>query len=280
MRIGNLSGRLTVFTDVGAVDVEKVGSGQFGSDPQAVYERWDEFVGWAAQAISTDHAVPFEMNALGPPCPRPAQVFGIGANYEAHTAEAKLKVPEFPVVFTKFPTSITGPIGDIVLSGPTVDWEAELVAVISKRARNVPIEQAWDYVAGLTVGQDLSDRTEQMKNERPQWSLGKSFPGFGPTGPWLVTVDEFPNPDDLELGCTVNGKEMQKARTSSLVFSVPALIAELSAKLPLLPGDIIFTGTPAGVGAARRPPVYLDVADELVTTVEGIGELRQRFVSA
>jgi 2,4-didehydro-3-deoxy-L-rhamnonate hydrolase len=280
MRIGNLSGRLTVFTDVGAVDVEKASSAQFGSDPQAVYGRWDEFVGWAAQAMSTTDAVPFEMGALGPPSPRPAQVFGIGVNYEAHTAEAKLKVPEFPVVFTKFPTSITGPIGDIVLSGPTVDWEAELVAVIGKRARNVPIEQGWDYVAGLTVGQDLSDRTEQQKNERPQWSLGKSFPGFGPIGPWLVTVDEFPDPNNLELGCTVNGMEMQKARTSSLVFSVPALIAELSAKLPLLPGDIIFTGTPAGVGAAREPPVYLKAGDELVTTVEGIGELRQRFVSA
>ncbi len=279
MRIGNLAGRLTLFTDAGAVDVATASGGRFDADPQAVYERWDHFREWAAQANISADTVPFEMRELGAPSPRPAQVFGIGANYEAHSAEAKLELPEFPVVFTKFPTSMTGPVGDVVLTGPTVDWEAELVVVLGKRARHVPAAQAWDHVAGLTAGQDLTDRTEQMKNQWPQWSLGKSFPGFGPTGPWLVTVDELADRDDLEVGCTVNGQQMQKGRTSSLVFSVPALIAELSAKLPLLPGDVIFTGTPAGVGAARKPPVYLTVGDELVTTVEGIGELRQRFVS-
>jgi 2,4-didehydro-3-deoxy-L-rhamnonate hydrolase len=280
MRIGNLADRLTVFTDRGAVDVEKASNGRFGPDPQSVYEGWDEFIEWAARVISTAEALPFAMEDLGAPAPRPPQVFAIGVNYGAHSAEARLEAPEFPVVFTKFPTSISGPVGDVVLSGPTVDWEAELVVVIGRQARNVAAEDAWSHVAGLTVGQDLSDRTEQMKNQMPQWSLGKSFPGFSPTGPWLVTPDEFADPDDLEIGCTVNGTQMQLASTSSLLFSVPALIAELSAKLPLLPGDVIFSGTPGGVGAARKPPVYLKAGDELVTTVEGIGELRQRFVSA
>ncbi|MEZ0073885.1 fumarylacetoacetate hydrolase family protein [Planotetraspora sp. GP83] len=280
MRIGNLSGRLTVFTDAGAVDVHQASDGRFGPDPQSVYGQWDEFIIWAAQAVGTADAVPFAMEDLGSPAPRPAQVFGIGVNYQAHSAEARLEAPEFPVVFTKFPTSITGPVSDVVLSGPTVDWEAELVVVIGRPARDVPAEKAWEHVAGLTVGQDLSDRTEQMKNQMPQWSLGKSFPGFSPMGPWLVTPDEFPDPDDLEIGCAVNGTEMQRASTSDLLFSVPALIAELSAKLPLLPGDVVFTGTPGGVGAARKPPIYLKAGDELVTTVAGIGELRQRFLSA
>jgi 2,4-didehydro-3-deoxy-L-rhamnonate hydrolase len=280
MRIGNLSGRLTVFTDAGAVDVEKAGGGRFGPDPHSVYEQWDAFIAWAAEAVGDADAVPFAMRDLGAPSPRPAQVFGIGANYQAHASEAKLAAPEFPVVFTKFPTSITGPVSEVVLSGPRVDWEAELVVVIGKAARNVPAERAWDHVAGLTVGQDISDRTEQMKNQMPQWSLGKSLPGYSPMGPWLVTPDEFTDPDDLDLGCTLNGAEVQRSATSRLLFPVPVLIAELSAKLPLVPGDVIFTGTPAGIGAARKPPVFLKAGDELVTTVEGIGEIRQRFVSA
>ncbi|MGW9029417.1 fumarylacetoacetate hydrolase family protein [Streptomyces sp. NPDC055722] len=279
MRIGNLSGRLTVFTDAGAIDVEKVGGGRFSADPQSVYEQWDAFTAWAAEAVSAADAVPFAMEYLDAPAPRPRQVFGIGVNYQAHASEAKLETPEFPVVFTKFPTSITGPYSEVVLTGPRVDWEAELVVVIGKPARNVPAERAWDHVAGLTVGQDISDRTEQMKNQMPQWSLGKSFPGYSPMGPWLVTPDEFADPDDLDLGCTVNGAEMQRSATSRMLFPVPALIAELSAKLPLLPGDVIFTGTPSGIGAARKPPVFLKAGDELVTTIEGIGEIKQRFRS-
>ncbi|MCT9933797.1 fumarylacetoacetate hydrolase family protein [Planotetraspora sp. A-T 1434] len=280
MRVGNLSGRLTVFTDAGAVDVEKVSGGRFSADPRSAYEQWDAFTAWAAEAVSAADAVPYAIEDLGAPSPRPAQVFGIGVNYRAHAAEADMSTPEFPVVFTKFPTSITGPFSEVVLSGPRVDWEAELVVVVGKPARNVPAERGWDYVAGLTVGQDISDRTEQMKNQMPQWSLGKSFPGYSPMGPWLVTPDEFADPDDLDLGCALNGVEMQRSATSDLLFPVPALIAELSAKLPLLPGDVIFTGTPGGIGATRKPPVFLKEGDELVTTIEGIGEIKQRFRSA
>ncbi|MEZ0075377.1 fumarylacetoacetate hydrolase family protein [Planotetraspora sp. GP83] len=280
MRVGNLSGRLTVFTDAGAVDVEKVSGGRFSADPRSVYEQWDAFTVWAAEAVSAADAVPYAIEDLGAPSPRPAQVFGIGVNYRAHAAEADMSTPEFPVVFTKFPTSITGPFSEVVLSGPRVDWEAELVVVVGKPARNVPAERGWDHVAGLTVGQDISDRTEQMKNQMPQWSLGKSFPGYSPMGPWLVTPDEFADPDDLDLGCALNGVEMQRSATSDLLFPVPALIAELSAKLPLLPGDVIFTGTPGGIGATRKPPVFLKEGDELVTTIEGIGEIKQRFRSA
>jgi len=279
MRIANLRGRLVLITDTGAVDVESASEGQFSADPQAIYDRWDEFVAWSAVAPA-GAGEPFHTADLAAPAPKPAQVFAIGLNYRDHAAEAGFALPDAPTVFTKFVSSFTGPEGRIELAGPTVDWEVELVAVIGKTARDVPAERGWDHVAGLTVGQDLSERTVQAAGPAPQFSLGKSFPGFGPTGPWLVTVDEFDNPDDLALGCSVNGESVQKGRTRDLVFSVPVLVARLSAVLPLLPGDVIFTGTPAGVGAARNPKRFLAAGDELVTTIEGIGTMRHQFLPA
>jgi 2-keto-4-pentenoate hydratase/2-oxohepta-3-ene-1,7-dioic acid hydratase in catechol pathway len=183
-------------------------------------------------------------------------------------------------VFTKFVSSFTGPIGDIVLAGPTVDWEVELVAVIGERARNVAVEDGWSHIAGLTLGQDISERTVQLAGPAPQFSLGKSFPGFSPTGPWLVTPDELTERDDIQLGCSVNGESVQKGSSADLMFSIPELVARLSAVLPLEPGDVIFTGTPAGVGVVRKPQRFLSAGDELVSYARGIGEMRHRFVSA
>jgi 2,4-diketo-3-deoxy-L-fuconate hydrolase len=277
MRIANLNGRLSLISQGRAVDVERASAGGFTSDPHAVYARWDEFTEWA-NALSTEDARPFDVASLGAPSPAPAQVFGIGLNYRDHAAEAGLGLPDEPTVFTKFASSLTGPYGEIELPVPTVDWEVELVAVVGRRAWRVSAEHGWAHVAGLTIGQDLSDRTLQMAGPAPQFSLGKSRPGFGPIGPWLVTPDEFDNPDDLALSCAINGESVQKSRTSQLIFSVPELISRLSAILPLLPGDVIFTGTPAGVGVARTPQRFLVAGDELVSTIEGIGELRHRFV--
>ena len=276
MRIANLAGRLVLLTPGGAVDVERVSGQRFSADPHAVYSRWDEFTAWAGDLTSPE-AEAFDEAGLRAPSPAPAQVFGVGLNYRDHAAEAGLALPDSPTVFTKFRGCLTGPAGEIALTGSTVDWEAELVAVIGREARNVPVERGWDHVAGLTVGQDLSDRTRQLAGPVPQFNLGKSAPGFGPTGPWLVTPDEFADPDNLELGCAVNGESVQKSRTSELIFPVPELIARLSAILPLLPGDLVFTGTPAGVGNARSPQRFLAAGDELVTTIEGIGTMRHRF---
>ncbi|MFF7186668.1 fumarylacetoacetate hydrolase family protein [Streptomyces sp. NPDC008222] len=182
------------------------------------------------------------------------------------------------LVFTKFVTALTGPVTEVTLPpGGHTDWEVELVVVLGKEGRHVSEADAWSHVAGLTVGQDISERVLQMDGPAPQFSLGKSYPGFAPTGPWLVTPDEFDDPDDLELTCAVNGEEMQRGRSRQLVFSVPALIARLSGVLPLFPGDLIFTGTPAGVGLGRTPQRWLTAGDELVSSIEGIGELRQRF---
>jgi len=279
VRIGNLAGRLIILTDNGALDVARASAGRFGPEPQAIYPQWREFLAWAAD-VSDAGAELYELESLRAPAPAPRQSFGIGLNYRDHVAESGFAVPDQPSVFTKFPSCLTGPFSDVVLpAGGHTDWEVELVAVIGTTARNVSAADAWSHVAGLTVGQDISERISQLAGSPPQFSLGKSFPGFGPTGPWLVTIDEFANPDDLELGCSVNGDQMQKARTSYLIISVPQLIAKMSAVVTLLPGDIIFTGTPAGVGMGREPQRWLAPGDEIVSYVEGIGELRPRCVA-
>jgi 2,4-didehydro-3-deoxy-L-rhamnonate hydrolase len=278
VRIANVSGRLTLIVgEEGGIDVETASAGQFGADPQAVYGQWEMFRAWADDAPSRD-ASPIDRNELGPPVPRPAQVFGIGMNYRDHIAETGLPTPTSPATFTKFPTCLTGPFAEVVLPSEVVDWEIELVVVIGVRAHLVSRSNAWDHVAGVTVGQDLSERVVQMSSGG-QFSLGKSFPGFGPTGPWLVTPDELADPDDLELGCSIDSCDVQKSRTSQLIFGVPELIARLSAVLPLLAGDLIFTGTPAGIGATRSPPRFLRPGQLLTSYIEGVGSMANRLVA-
>jgi 2-keto-4-pentenoate hydratase/2-oxohepta-3-ene-1,7-dioic acid hydratase in catechol pathway len=282
MRIANLSGRLVLITtDKAAVDVGQASKGRFGPDPQAVYDEWDAFTSWA-QTADLSAATPFAVEDLGPPVPRPRQVFAIGLNYSDHAAESGFQVPDAPtVIFTKWVSCLTGPVTEVVLpDGGHTDWEVELVAVIGRLARNVSKADAWDHVAGLTAGQDLSERAGQLAGPSPQFSLAKSLPGFGPMGPWLVSPDDLGDRDDLELACSINGEQMQKGRTRDLVFSVPAMVSALSRQLPLLPGDVLFTGTPSGVGIGRDPQRWLAPGDELVSYISGIGELRQRFVAA
>ena len=214
---------------------------------------------------------------LGPSVPKPEKVFAIGLNYRKHAEESGMKVPSVPATFTKYPGSLGGPYDDIEIHGDTIDWEVELVAVIGRRADRVSEADGWSYIAGLTVGQDISDRTLQFA-AGAQFSLGKSRRGYGPMGPWVVSPDEFDDPDDLELGCSVDGEVVQQDRTNDLVFNVPQLVAELSSVLPLLPGDVIFTGTPAGVGFARKPPRALAPGNVLETWIEGIGSMRNRCV--
>ena len=272
MRYANYDNRLVLVVGDGIIDVAEASGGAFDADPQAIYGRWDEFSDWAAS--HTGPTQPLDESKLGVVVPYPTQVFGIGLNYFAHAAEVGQPNPEFPPTFTKFPTCLAGPNDVVHLPSASVDWEVELVVVISREARNVPEADAWSYVAGLTVGQDISERVVQTRPPMPQFCLGKSFPGFGPIGPWVVTPDEVPDRDDLALECAVNGETVQSSRTNDLIFGVAPLIECLSSIVPLLPGDLIFTGTPSGVGAARKPPRFLADGDELVSTIEGIGTLR------
>ena len=275
MKIANIDDRAVLVVEDTVVDVAAASEGRFGPDPMDVYGKWEEFRSWGSGVGAG--AEPVDGSRLSCPVPGPRQVFAIGLNYRSHAEESGMAVPEVPATFTKFPASLSGPFDDIEIVGDTVDWEVELVAVIGRRADRVDEADGWDHVAGLTVGQDISDRTLQFA-AGSQFSLGKSRRGFGPMGPWVVTPDELDDPDDVALGCAVNGETMQDARTSDLIFGVPRLIAELSAVLPLLPGDVIFTGTPSGVGIARNPARFLQPGDELSSWIGGIGTIRNRCV--
>ncbi|WP_116198886.1 fumarylacetoacetate hydrolase family protein [Amycolatopsis circi] len=276
MKTTTRAGRMCLVLDDKVIDVEGASGGRFPADPLAVFERWTEFAEWGRTTTGGPAAPEGE---AGSPSPKPRQVFAIGLNYREHAQEAGLALPESPATFTKFATSLAGPENQLRLPSEFVDWEAELVVVIGRRTEKTAAEDAWLHVAGLTVGQDFSERVVQAAGPVPQFSLGKSFPGFAPTGPVLVTADELADPDDLAVECLVNGESVQKARTSSMVFSVAELIARLSAVCPLLPGDLIFTGTPSGVGHSRSPRRYLRPGDEVVTQIEGIGQLRQLCVA-
>jgi 2-keto-4-pentenoate hydratase/2-oxohepta-3-ene-1,7-dioic acid hydratase in catechol pathway len=279
MRIGTIAERLSLVSGDRALDVEQASNGRFAADPDLIFARWREFTDWATTRSATN-GEPFAPAQVGPPLRRPAQIFGIGLNYRAHASEAGVRqAPTSPAVFTKFVSSITGPYDTVTLPSDQVDWEVELVVAIGERAYEVSEKDAWRHVAGLTVGQDLSERAVQLAGPVPQFSLGKSYPGFSPIGPVIVTPDEFTDPDDLALGCSLDGEMLQDGRTKDLIFSVPELIARLSDVLPLLPGDLIFTGTPSGVGMARDPKRYLPPGATLVSTIEGIGELRTPLVA-
>lgn len=280
MRFGVLDGRAVVVRGDWAADVASASRGLLSGDPMALLEDWLRVRDWAAGLSEKAYDIPVAPAALGAPVPRPRQVLAIALNYPPHAAEAGFTPPDEPLVVTKFPACITGPHTTVALPEGKVDWEVELVAVIGRETYKVSEDRAWAAVAGLTIGQDLSERVTQPQGKPAQFSLGKSFPGFGPTGPLLVTPDEFADPDDLEITGLLNGEAVQRDRTKSMIFPVPRLIARLSAVLPLFPGDLIFTGTPAGVGNRMNPPRYLTADDELVSRIEGVGEIRQRFTAS
>ena len=281
MRLANIDGRAALVfvdsdgTDARALDVETASAAAFGSDPQALFTDWDAFRKWASGVRPGGEAV--DRARLGAPVPRPRQVFAIGINYAEHAAEAGYPAGSLPITFTKFPSSLTGPDAQVELPPGSVDWEVELVVVIGTGGKNVSREDAWSHVAGLTVGQDLSEREAQNAGAKPQYSLAKSHTGFGPTGPWLVSTDEFENPDDLAIRSTLSGEVMQSSRTSNMIYSVPDLIFELSRVCELFPGDIIFSGTPEGVGNARTPKRFIGPDDDLLSEIEGIGHIHQTF---
>lgn len=273
MRIASDAGRLTLMTGVRTgIDVQTASGGRFGADPQAVYDRWDEFRQWAAEA-GPGAARPVEPAVLGLPTPRPRQVFAVGANYADHIGETGREAPKDLALFTKFPSCLTGPFDPVALPSEKVDFEAELVVVIGRRTQHVGAAQAWSRVAGLAVGQDISERVLQRTSPRNQYCMAKSMPTFGPVGPFVVTPDELPDPDDLAIRCEVNGEIVQQASTKQLIFPVAEIIARLSQLCVLLPGDLIFTGTPAGVGSLRTPPRFLSPGDVIVTEIEGLGRM-------
>jgi 2,4-diketo-3-deoxy-L-fuconate hydrolase len=278
VKIANVDGRSVFVLGDRIADIATASGGGIGPDPMSLYDDWDAVTTLAAGVADGTVAVDttaLDEARLANPVPRPRQVFAIGLNYRSHAEESGMAIPAVPATFTKFPASLAGPFDDVEVVGPAVDWEVELVAVIGRMADRVAEADAWSHVAGLTVGQDISDRHLQFA-AGAQFSLGKSRRGYGPMGPWLVTPDELADPDDLALGCSVDGEVVQDARTTDMVFGVAQLVAELSAVLPLLPGDVLFTGTPAGVGFTRQPSRALQPGQVLESWIEGIGTIRNR----
>ena len=278
VRVVNRAGRLALEVDGRAIDVEQRSAGRFAPDPMAAFRDWPAFLEWGRAQQPTERDPSIETEELGPPVPRPAQVFAIGLNYRDHAEEAGLPIPSEPLVFTKFPSCLAGPTASVPLTSDRVDWEVEQVVVIGREAHRVAASRAWEHVAGFCVGQDISDRRIQFAGKPPQFSLGKSAAAFGPIGPALVSLDAFEDPEALVLRCWVEGELMQESTTKNLIFSVPELIEAISRICVLQPGDLIFTGTPAGVGSVREPRRYLAPGETIVSEIEGIGRLTNRCV--
>lgn len=225
--------------------------------------------------------VPAANAKLLAPVPDPSKILCIGLNYRDHAIEGGKAIPTEPVVFGKFANALSAPGSPIVLPrvSQKVDYEAELVIVIGKRGRHIAEATAFDYVAGYTCGHDVSARDWQFRGEEKQWIIGKTFDTFAPVGPELVTKDEVPNPHNLTIQLRLNGQTMQNSSTKEFIFGVPQLLAFLSQVVTLEPGDLIFTGTPPGVGGARKPPVWLKPGDIAEVEIEGIGLLRNPCVA-
>jgi 2,4-diketo-3-deoxy-L-fuconate hydrolase len=245
----------------------------FASDSIARLERW---VVEHATACST---VPDDVR-LGPCIARPSKIICIGLNYRSHVLETGAAIPTEPVVFFKATTSLSGPNDDLVipLHSSQTDWEVELAVVIGRRATYVSEERALEYVAGYALHNDYSEREWQLERGG-QWVKGKSFDTFAPIGPFLATRDEIPNPQALNLWLRVNGEQLQKACTSDLIFGVPTLVSYLSRFMTLLPGDVISTGTPQGVGLGLTPPRYLKSGDVVELGIDNLGTQRQQTVA-
>ena len=215
------------------------------------------------------------------PVPDPQKIICIGLNYRDHAAESGVPVPAEPILFSKYPTSLIGDGETIILPSVSqeVDYEAELVVVIGRTGRHIPRERAFEYVGGYAVGHDVSARDWQLNKPGKQWMAGKTFDTFAPVGPVLVTPDEIENPHELGIRLRLNGQLMQESSTSQLIFGVDELIAYLSQVFTLEPGDMIFTGTPPGVGMARKPPVWLKPGDTVEVEIDHLGTLRNKVAA-
>jgi 2-keto-4-pentenoate hydratase/2-oxohepta-3-ene-1,7-dioic acid hydratase in catechol pathway len=271
-RFANVEGRSALVDSDGRwFDASRVSGGVVDSDPTQAWLQLDD-LHQAADALAGREPDGHVDDAnLGAPIPNPRSVFAVGLNYRTHAQEADMELPQTPLIFTKFPSCLVGPNDPVILGGTTDDYEAELVVVIGLGGRNISPQEGWDHVGGLTVGQDISDRTLQFAAIPAHFDLGKSRDTYGPIGPVVVSPNSFANPADLRITCDVNGERRQDDRTSNLVFDIPYLISYLSRILTLTPGDLIFTGTPEGVGAASLR--FLVDADVISTTIEGIGTM-------
>ncbi len=260
------------------VDVAEASGGALPGDMLSFIERGEPALKAARSVTDSDSSIPRAGTKLLAPIPRPARnIVCVGLNYAEHASESRVTtgIPEVPVYFTKPPSTVIGPDAAIPWHGHVsrrIDWEVELVAVIGRRGRDITEDQALAFVFGYTVGNDITARDLQARHQ--QWYKGKGLDGFCPLGPWIVTADEIPDPQALRLQLRVNGEPKQDARTDDMIFSVAKLISAWSQGMTLEPGDLLMTGTPSGVGFARKPPEYLQPGDVVEAEIDAIGLLR------
>ena len=272
----NINNRSALVQGEAFFDLSTITNGAVSSDPMKAIQNSDLLHHYATQLDDYESSGLIAEANVSAPIPQPRNSFGVGLNYQLHVEEAASKTPNTPMVFTKFPSSICGPTDAVIMRSDECDYEGELLVVIGKDGKDIPDEEAWSYVLGLSVGQDFSDRGIQYKDQPAQFNLGKSFDTFGPTGPYLVSTDSFADPNDLQIVTTVNGEVRQNDRTSNMIFDIPTLISYISSITSLAAGDIIFSGTPEGVGF--RNGSFLKDGDIVETTIEGIGTMRNRCV--
>ena len=269
------SPRLGLLQDNHVIDLNEASDGRLPADTLTFLQQGQPAM-QLAQEIGHSAAadLPLSEITLLAPVPDPSKVVAIGLNYMDHCREQNIEPPEMPIIFAKFPSAVVGP-GAAVRWDPAltrqVDYEVELAVVMGRTARRVSAAEALDYVAGYTICNDVTARDLQFGDR--QWVRGKSLDTFCPLGPWLVTKDEIPDPHDLSLRCTVNGETLQDSTTAEMIFGVPQLIEFISRAFSLLPGDVIATGTPDGVGVFRSPQVFLKGGDVVTVEVEGLGQL-------
>lgn len=275
-RLANIEGRAALVSGDAYYDLEDISNGNFSGDPMQALERLSELSALGAQLDNFEPSGQLADVELGPPVPNPKNCYAVGLNYRNHAEESNMDIPPVPMVFTKHTSCISGPTANIEMRSDYVDYEAELVAVIGKPGKDIARDDAWQHVAGLCVGQDISDRPMQFSAAPPQFNLGKSFDTFGPIGPVLTSLDSLDDYHSMEIQCDVSGELRQKDNVDDLIFDIPFIISYLSEIVTLNTGDVIFTGTPAGVGVIDGK--YLRDGEILTTSIAGLGTLRNRCV--
>ena len=271
-KLANIEGRAALVDGENYYDLETISNGKFSNDTSNALTN---LVGLSELSEDLSKSEPTGLLhdvKIDAPISAPKNCYAVGLNYRNHAKEAGMDIPSVPMVFTKHTTCLVGPNSTIEMRSDHVDYEAELVVVIGHPGKDILKDNAWNHVAGLCVGQDISDRTVQFSSKPPQFNLGKSFDTFGPMGPYLVSPDSLQNKESLQIECKVNQEVRQKDNTNDLIFDIPSIISYLSEIVTLNTGDVIFTGTPGGVGVMEGK--FLKDGDVLRTSIEGLGTLK------
>lgn len=275
-KLANIKGRAALLNEESFYDLEEISNGNLSHDSTKALFHLEELGELSKNLNDLEATGNISEAEFDAPVSFPKNCYAVGLNYRNHAEEANMTIPEVPMIFTKHTSCLVGASADVEMRSNYVDYEAELVVVIGLSGKDISKDNAWNHVAGLCVGQDISDRPAQFASTPPMFNLGKSFDTFGPMGPALVSPDSLPNKENLVIECKVNDEIRQNDNTDDLIFDVPTIISYLSEIVTLNTGDIIFTGTPGGVGVTQGK--FLKDGDIITTSIEGLGTLTNKCV--